>query len=43
MERAISLRDEPQHCRAGYMCYYAVQDPAPAQLIPVEAIAGARR
>jgi putative protease len=24
IERAISLRNEPQHCQSGYMCYYQV-------------------
>jgi putative protease len=24
IERAISLRGEPQHCQSGYMCYYKV-------------------
>jgi len=24
IERAISLRQEPEHCRSGYMCYYKV-------------------
>jgi len=24
MDRAISLRGEPHHCRSGYMCYYKV-------------------
>ncbi|MCU1275433.1 MAG: hypothetical protein JWO48_2864 [Bryobacterales bacterium] len=25
IERAISLRQEPEHCRSGYMCYYKVE------------------
>jgi putative protease len=24
IDRAISLRGEPQHCQSGYMCYYEV-------------------
>jgi hypothetical protein len=24
IDRAISLRAEPQHCQSGYMCYYKV-------------------
>jgi hypothetical protein len=24
IERAISLRGEPEHCHSGYMCYYKV-------------------
>ena len=26
IERAISMRGEPRHCQAGYMCYYKVEN-----------------
>jgi U32 family peptidase len=29
IERAISLRQEPEHCRSGYMCYYKVDGAKP--------------
>jgi putative protease len=28
IERAIALREEPEHCRSGYMCYYKVDSGA---------------
>ncbi len=26
IERAIALRESPEHCQSGYMCYYKVEN-----------------
>ncbi len=39
IERAMSLRQEPEHCASGYMCYYKVDGAGPWRRNPLPTVA----